>query len=469
MRRWLIGLVVVAAAAGWWSRPLWSGGAAEEQIETAPVVRGPLRMTVQTTGPLRPVTTIPVGSEVSGTVAWLGADYNDRVTKGQVLAKLKTELFESRLAQAQATYDNTASAMKKAETAISDLKEILPVYTALAKSAIESAESTFDIADYNFGRIDALYKQGNAPEAEWRDARSKRENARSALERAKLEHDRAKIEERTRVVQAEQDLNLARANVAQAKASLDLAQRDLQRCTIESPIDGIVLRRLVSVGEPVVSALTAQHLFIVTPDLARMQLHANVGESDIGLVAMGQKADFTVDACGERTFNGVVTLVRNDPTTLQGVVTYQVMIDVDNAEGLLKPEMTANVSIEVVRRERAVKIRNTALRYKPGIDVAALQELMGSLKWPAIESAGDDGDARNARNIPTTRTVLWRRNGGQWEPTPVVIGITDNRETEILAGAREGDVFISNFVSKGGVVGSVKQALQMANPGNRSL
>jgi len=465
---WMIGLLAIVAAGGWLTRAHWLSADTTVNIEVARVVRGPLRMTVQTTGPLRPVTSVPVGAEVSGTVAWLGADFNDAVKKDQPLAKLKPELFESRRAQAQATFDNASAGLKKAETGVSDLKEILPIMTALATAAVESAQATFDIADYNFGRVDGLYKKGDAPEAEWRKAHSDRENAVSALQRAKLDLDRARIDQRTRVVQAEQDVALARSNLDQTRASLELAQRDLERCTIVSPIDGIVLRRLVSVGEPVVSALTAQHLFIITPDLARMQLHANVSESDIGLVAAGQQAEFTVDACGERAFKGVVTLVRNDPTTLQGVVTYQVMIDVDNSLGLLKPEMTANVSIEVVKRDKAMKIRNSALRFRPGMDVTQLQETMNALRWPEVMPAAG-GETDSARSVPTTRTVLWRRNGSSWTAAPVVIGITDNRETEILAGAAEGDEFISNLVERGGVVGSVKQALQMANPGNRSL
>jgi HlyD family secretion protein len=259
---------------------------------------------------------------------------------------------------------------------------------------------------------------------------------------------------------------LARASLAQAKASLELAQRDLDRCTITAPIDGFVLRRLVSVGEPVVSALTAQHLFVITPDLSHMQLHANVGESDIGLVQKGQKAEFTVDACGERTFTGTVTLVRNDPVTLQGVVTYPVLIEVANVEGLLKPEMTASVSIEVVQRDDALKISNAALRFRPGGEAAVMQELTAGVSWPPVEDLRIGG-----AGVPVWagKTLLWTMQQGRPRPAPVWIGITDGRETEILSGAAAGERFITSLISRGGVVGSVKHALEMANPGNRSL
>lgn len=479
MKKWLIPAVLLIAAAAWFMRASWISAESRDIVVYSDVVRGPLRMTVQTTGPLRPVRTVPVGSEVSGTVAWLGADFNDQVKEGQEIARLKPELFESRVAQASASYDHAQAAMRKAELVVDDLVRLLPVQTSLAEATLAEAQSAFDVAEYNWNRVNDLYNKGNAPEAEWRTARSQYETSRSARERARLALDRARLDEKIQVEQARQDVALARANVSQAKASLDLARQDLERCTIRAPMDGLVLRRLVSVGEPVVSALTAQHLFIITPDLTRMQLHANVSETDIALVRQGQRAEFTVDACGERKFSGVVTLVKNDPTTIQGVVTFQVLIDVENRDEVLKPEMTANVSILVIKRENALKIDNTALRFQPPLSKDELARLTRDLEWPplpdreeqmaAAERDGDDEVTGGLRGIWASQRWLWTRENGEWKPVPIWIGLGDSNETEILAGVEAGRRVIQAYVPRSGLGYSVKQAIQLANPGNRSI
>lgn len=455
-------MLVVAAGAAWMTRAHWMGGAQGDEFAYASVGVGPLRMTVQTTGPLKPVRTVPVGSEVSGTVAMLGADFNDRVKKGQVLARLNTDLFDSRLAQARANCANAKAGAKKAELALAELKTRLPLQTRLAKANLDLSQAAMDIAEYNWNRVEDLYKKNNAPENEWRARKAEFETAKANLERARVGVDQAKLDETTRVDQADQDVKLAEAAGDQAKASLDLAQQDLDRCTIKSPIDGFVLKRMVNVGEPVISALTAQYVFIVTPDLGHMQLYANVGESDIALVKSNQPAEFTVDACGERRFGGTVTMVRNDPVTIQGVVTYQVLIDVENPDGVLKPEMTANVSIEVVKREGVTKIDNSALRFKPE-EIAKLQNTIDAIKWPELKVDGG--------RVPlwASKTLLWAEERGQWKPMPVWIGITDNRATEILMGASPGQKFVTSVTRRGGIGTSMKQAMEMANPGNRSL
>ncbi|MEE8171038.1 MAG: efflux RND transporter periplasmic adaptor subunit [Phycisphaerae bacterium] len=468
MRRLMIWGLVVMVGAAWFTRAHWAGAQQGDEIQFAEVVRGPLRMKVQTTGPLRPVKSVPVGSEISGTVAWMGVDFNDRVKKGQVLARLGTELFESRLAQAQASHDNAMAAQKKAEIIVANLRQTLPMLTELADWSVKNAEAAYEIAEFNWKRIDALYEAGDAPEAEWRDARAKYDTARAAERRAQINLRQAQLDETIQVQQVKQDVALAKAAADQAKASLELAQRDLDRCTIRAPIDGIILKRLVNEGEPVISALTAQHIFIIAPDLVNMQLYANVSESDIGLVDVGQEAEFTVDACGERRFSGKVTMVRNDPMIMQGVVTYQVLVDVDNSEELLKPEMTANVAIEVVHRESVAKVDNAALRFRPSMRVDDIQELTKALDWPALERSDDSG-AGGAAPTWASKALLWQRESGRWMPVPVWIGITDNHETEILAGAGEGDRFIVSFISRTGVVGSFKQAIELANPSNRSL
>lgn len=461
MKRILPAALIALAAVAWMTRSYWSGGSQSDEVRYASVTRGPLRMTVQTTGPLRPVKSVPVGSEVSGTVAMLGADFNDQVKKGQVLARLNTELFDSRAAQARANFENASAGVKRARLTHSELKRRLPLQTRLAQANVDLAIASMNNVEYNWKRVDDLYKQNNAPEAEWQARKAEFESAKANLERARIGLEQAKLDETTQLDLAQTGVDLALAAEAAAKASLDLAQQDLDRCSIKAPIDGFVLKRLVNVGEPVISALTAQHVFIVTPSLSHMQLYANVGESDIALVASGQPAEFTVDACGERKFLGTVSMVRNDPITIQGVVTYQVLIDVTNEDGVLKPEMTANVSIEVVKRDDVTKIESAALRFSPE-NRADYQGEIAALSWPAYDGGGK-------KALWASKTLLWKYDAGKLTPIPVWIGITDNQETEILAGAKSDDRFVTSLIRRGGLGTSMKQAIEMANPGNRSI
>lgn len=465
-KKFYIFLVLVIAAAGLYlTREHWLGQGDDDLIETVAIKTGPLRMIVQTTGPLKPIKTVPVGSEVSGTMEWLGADYNDRVKAGDVIARLRTELYQARVAAAQAAHENSLATHRKSELALVDLRSRLPMLTSLADSAHDRAKAALDMAEYNWKRVEALHAADNAPEAEFRNARSAYQDALASVEAAKLNQRQAKLDEQVRIDLATQDVALALAAVHQAKASLDLATQELDRCTIKAPIDGFILKRLVSVGEPVISALTAQYVFIITPDLGKMQLQANVSESDIALVRADQDATFTVDACGDRPFAGKVKLVRYDPVTIQGVVTYQVMIDVDNPDGVLRPDMTANVSIEVVKRDSAPKVENSALRFKPPLSESELAAAVGALEWP--RDAGGKSSASNA--VPTRPSVMWQRDAkGRWHAVPVLAGITDNRETEIISGAKVGDSFVTGVKRRSGAMG-IRDALRMANPGNRSI
>jgi HlyD family secretion protein len=429
MKRLPLIVLILAVAGGLVVGSRYFGRSGELVVTTTPVVRGPLRMTVETTGTVSPLVSVNVGCEVSGTIGELNADFNSEVTKGQVLARLRPELFEAELAQANA---NLLSAQAQRQAALVEVQR-----------ARRQAERLSRLRD----------ERGAAADEEVKTA----EEAVAAFE--------------ARLAGAE-------ASVKQAEAVRDLAQTKLDRAVIYAPIDGIVLDRLVDVGQTVAAAFATPVLFVLAPDLDHMQVHANVSESDIGNVRVHQSVEFTVDTYPDIRFKGIVSQVRNQPSTIQHVVSYTVVIDVDNRQLLLKPGMTANIVIEVALRENTLKITNAALRFRPPITPEQLSDLTESLQWPeavGVSSsavADSEGDLAQqpsgAAYTPRGRTVLWVYENDHWSPKPVILGITDHRETEILAGVSEGMPCVTNARQKSGG-GGLKEALKLASPENRSL
>ncbi|MFO0973932.1 MAG: efflux RND transporter periplasmic adaptor subunit [Phycisphaerae bacterium] len=425
---WLIVLAVVVAAGVWGYRTV-SGGA-RMSVKTVSMARGALRMTVETTGGVQPLITVNVGCEVSGTVGELMADFNSIVKKGQPLARLRPELFEADLKQSEAN-------------------------VLAAKAQVNAGDVEVSRARRQVKRLEDMAKRSAAAPEEVATAD---ENLRAAVAR----------------------LDGFKASLLQAEAARDLNRTKLDRSIIYAPMDGIILQRLVDVGQTVAVVMISPVLFVMAPDLDRTQVHANVSESDIGNVRIGQSAQFTVDAYPQREFSGTLTQVRNNPTTIQGVVTYTVVIDVDNRERLLKPGMTANVVIEVARRDQALKVANAALRFRPPLSAEALAELTGNLSWPkpsddppaASQAPGDDAPTGQAapasKTLPRVQGLVWQYTSGQWTPVPVLLGITDNRETEVLAGGSVGLNCVQSVQMSGGAAG-LKEALKLANPEGRSL
>jgi HlyD family secretion protein len=259
--------------------------------------------------------TVQVGAQVSGRVVELHADFNDKVKKGQLIAKLDDVVLKSQIDQAAANLALAAANVNKAEVALVD-------------------------ADRQYKRQKVLQDQSLV--------------AGATVESAQVAYDTAKAA-----------LAASRATQAQAAANLAQARLNLSYATIYSPVDGVVLSRAVDVGQTVAASLQAPTLFTIAEDLARMQIDTAVAEGDVGRLTEGMKATFTVDAFPGRQFHGVVRQVRNAPTTTQGVVTYDAVIDVDNSDHALRPGMTANVTFVLAQVADAVKIPNAALRFKP--------------------------------------------------------------------------------------------------------
>jgi len=357
--RWKLVLSLVGAgglaglALWWWLTP----GVSPLHYKTAVVDRGPIAATVTATGTVNPVVSVQVGSQVTGKIKALFADFNSVVTKGQVIAQIDPLPYQARVNQAKASLRNAQGALVKAQA-------------ALAQRKLE------------LDRMDQLRRQQFVAQADLDLARTNFRDAAAQVE-------------------------VAQAQVDQAQATLSNAELDLGYTTIYSPVDGIVVSRNVDVGQTVVSSFQPPTLFVIAQDLTRMEVHANVSESDIGGVAEGKEATFTVDAYPKEPFKGVITQVRNAPLSIQNVVTYDVVVGADNRDFRLKPGMTANVTIVTGRKDDALRVPNAALRFKP----------------PGLP-------------IDKKRTAVWRLGPDERpQAIPVTAGIADAQFTELVDGA----------------------------------
>src|SRR3989440_6926158 len=275
-----------------------SGGSG---YQTATVTKGAITQLVTATGTLNPVTNVQVGSQVSGNIQKLFADFNSEVKAGQTVAQIDPMLFQAVVTQAEGD--------------------------------LSSANAALELAKVNAARTQRLFVEKNSSQQD--------------------------------VDQANATLHQAEANVKIKQGALDKAKADLDHCTITSPIDGVVISRSVDVGQTVAASLQAPVIFQIANDLTKMQIDANVAEADVGVVKIDQNVDFTVDAFPTRTFHGKVVQVRNAPITVQNVVTYDTVIGVNNSDLKLKPGMTANVSIIIAHKDDVLQLKNAALRYRP--------------------------------------------------------------------------------------------------------
>ncbi|HTC95066.1 MAG TPA: efflux RND transporter periplasmic adaptor subunit [Terriglobales bacterium] len=349
-KRWLIliavVLVVVILAAFVFNR------GDSVQYFTAPVERGDVRQVVEATGTINAVTSVQVGSQVSGTIASLFADFNSRVKKGQVIAKLDPSIYEGTLLQAEADLQN-------------------------ARASVASAKAN------------AVKAHATAQQAQTQYERSKQLAAQGVISEQQLEVDQASAETAVAAEQAaDADINQAQAQVAQKQAAVKVAQTNVKYTIITSPIDGTVVSRNVDVGQTVAASLQAPTLFVIAQDLTKMQVYAKTDESDVGQIRAGQRVTFKVDAFPQDQFDGQVSAVRMDATTVQNVVTYDTIVDFDNPELKLFPGMTAYVTIPVASAHGVLKIANSALRYKPDLAANEIQKLYAQYGIQSGAAAG---------------------------------------------------------------------------------
>ena len=312
-------LAAIAAGVGIYYRYRKAGP--EPTVTTAAVSKGDIVETVGATGTLQAVTTVQVGTQVSGTIQELRADFNSLVRKGQVIARLDPSLFQTQIEQARANLIR-------------------------AQAELERLKVTLDDARTKLTRAQELWAKKLIPQNE--------------LETADVN-----------VRSTEAQIRSAQAQVTQAEAALNQNQVNLQHTVIEAPIDGLVISRNVDVGQTVAASMQAPTLFVLAADLTKMQVVANLDESDVGRIRPGQRVSFRVDAYPAEDFAGAVTQVRLQPIVQQNVVTYATVIDVPNPDLKLKPGMTANVNVEIARRSNVIRVPNQALRFRPTSEIYA--------------------------------------------------------------------------------------------------
>jgi len=381
---WL-GLLVALAAAGlgYWRYRI-GHGTPEVQYKTAPVDRRHIVGRVTASGTLSALVTVLVGTQVSGRIQKLNADFNSNVKKGQLVAKIDPQLFEASVQQAQANYQAARAG----------------VATALA-SALN--------ADKQHARTKALHDQNLAAQSDLDTA-----EANVAISRAAID--------------------AARATLAQSLASLHQTEVNLSYTNIVSPIDGVVISRSVDVGQTVAASLSAPTLFTIAQDLTKMQVDTNVAEGDVGRLEVGMKSYFTVDSFPGQRFLGKIRQIRNSATTVQNVVTYDAVIDVDNTDLRLRPGMTANVSVVYAERQSALAVPNAALRFRAPFSATAPPSASESRRSRSRESSGSQVDVQEKRSV-------WVVRGSVAQLVPLRTGLTDGTVTEVLEGdLNEGDL-----------------------------
>lgn len=362
-------VLLVVAAAVWWFMP--AKAPAEGRYATAALEHGAITQSVAANGTLNPVVLVSVGSQVSGIVQKLYADFNGKVKAGQVLLELDPTLTRAQLQQSEAN--------------------------------LSSAQASMDLAQANEERARGLFAQEYV--------------TRQDLDVA---------------VQA---LKAAKAQFAVAQAQVVRDRRNMDNTVIRSPVSGVVVSREVDVGQTVAASLQSPVLFKIAQDLSHMQIDTSYAEADIGNIRVGQQATFRVDAYPNRTFRGEVYQVRLNPTTQQNVVTYDVVVSVDNLDQALMPGMTAYVNIVVAQRKDVLLVPNTALRFRPGD---------ASVRTDKARTGGDKakGEGRGKGDAIPMGTVYVLENG-QPKAVRISVGITDNRMTEVLGGEiKDGDAVI---------------------------
>jgi HlyD family secretion protein len=373
-------------------------GAGTAQYLTASVEQGDIQDVVEETGTVNAVRTVQVGAQVSGTIARLYVDFNSRVHRGDLIASIDPALFQGALDQAVASLHSTQAQLEKDQANLVDARlnyqrdSTLASQNAIAAMTVDNAKSLYDQA------------------------------------RAQIAVDSAAVRQ-------------IEAAVAVAKANLDYT-------TIRSPVDGIVVARSVDVGQTVASSFQAPTIFTIAQDPSKMQVYANTDESDVGRIKVGRRVTFKVDAFPNQAFDGTVSQIRMNATTVQNVVTYNTVIDFANPDMKLLPGMTAYVTIPVARVTNVMKVPNSALRFRPPLSPDQTSAQFAKYGIDAGQAAQDEtGAGQGRRNPAGGAAIVWKReNSHELRPVKVVTGITDHAYTQV-APVRNGQLQPGDIVA----------------------
>ncbi|HEX6285120.1 MAG TPA: efflux RND transporter periplasmic adaptor subunit [Pyrinomonadaceae bacterium] len=479
----------------------WGGDSASAQYLTARVDRGNLRNTVTATGALQAVTTVQVGSQASGTIAALYADFNSVVKKGQVIAQLDPAQAKAQVAQARANLEQARASLAQARAAVTnsragisdaqarslaarstvqnnqagvsaaeanvavlkaqqdDAMSLLKQQESLLKAGV-IAQRDYDVAMTGYKTAEARYNQAVAQLNQSKLSEQSAASAGIAQSQAAVEQSQAQLQ------QAQAQVQQNAAQVQQAEAALSLAEVNLSHTTITSPIDGVVVSRDVNVGQTVAASLSAPTLFTIANDLTQMQVIANIDQADIGLVEQAKSVKFSVDAFPGKEFDGKIQEMRLNPVNVQNVVTYNVVINVENPEQTLKPGMTANLTITIDERNNVLKVPNSALRFRPqntdrqrpgaGNNAGGQGQDQGQGRRRRQQQgdnvAGNGGGDNNSNFAPAsapvlpgqTRVVWVMGQDGKPQPRRIKVGLSDGAATEVVEGnLNEGEMVIT--------------------------
>ena len=483
---------------------------------TAKVERGNLRNTVTATGTLQAVTTVQVGSQASGTLSALYVDFNSLVKKGQVIAQLDPSVSKAQVDQARANLQQAQASVVQARASVGQSRAGVSDAQAkalAAKSTVQNSQAGVSGAQANLAVLKAqqddalsllkqqesLLKAGVIAQRDYDIAQTAYKTAEARYNQAASQVSQAVLSEQSasssgiaqsqaqvqqtqaQVQQSQAQVQQAQAQVQQAEAALRLAEVNLAHTTITSPIDGIVVSRDVNVGQTVAASLSAPTLFTIAKDLTQMQVIANIDQADIGLVENAKSVKFTVDAFPGKDYDGKIEQMRLNPQNVQNVVTYNVVIDVNNPEQKLKPGMTANLTITIDERNNVLKIPNAALRFRPqdatGQGTGANQATAGNASGQSrgqggrqqsananananataspnasAQKDGPQGNAAGSTFAPSsapvlagqTRLVWVLGQDGKAQSRRVKVGLTDGASTEIAEGSlQEGELVIT--------------------------
>jgi HlyD family secretion protein len=471
----------------------WGGESNTPQYMTARIEKGNLRNTVTATGALQAVTTVQVGSQASGTIAALYADFNSVVKKGQVVAQLDPSVAKAQVEQARANLEQARASLAQARAAVVNARAGITDAQArnlAAKSTVQNNQAGVSGAEANVAVLKAqqddamsllkqqesLLKAGVISQREYEVAQTAYKTAEARYNQAVAQLNQAKLSEQSsasagiaqsqaaveqsqaQVQQAQAQVQQTTAQVQQAQAALSLAEVNLSHTTITSPIDGVVVSRDVNVGQTVAASLSAPTLFTIANDLTQMQVIANIDQADIGLVEQAKSVKFSVDAFPGKEFDGKIAEMRLNPVNVQNVVTYNVVINVDNPEQKLKPGMTANLTITIDERNNVLKVPNSALRFTPqdanGQRTGAGDgqgQGQGRRRRQQADGAqqGSGGENRfapaSAPVLPGQIRRVWvMGQDGKPERRRITVGLSDGSATEVVDGdLKEGEMVIT--------------------------
>lgn len=386
-RRLIAGLAIAAAVAVSLVILKSMRGSDEVQYKTQEATRGDLTIIVTATGTLEPTNDVEVGSELSGIVKTVEVDFNDKVKVGQVLARLDTTKLEAEVTQSRAALESAKANVLQAQATVKE-----------TQSKLEQLKKVWELS-------------GNKVPSQ------------SDLDAAEASFERAKADEAS-----------ANAAVSQAQAILAANETDLSKSVIRSPINGIVLTRDVEPGQTVAASFTAPVMFTLAEDLTKMELHVNVDEADIGKIAEGQSAEFSVAAYSNRTFKAVITQARYGSSTTSGVVTYETVLKVDNSDLSLRPGMTATADITVKKVENAILIPSAALRFSPPVQQTEKKESSTSLVNSLLPHPPSESEEAQVRTSQAAQQNVWTLKDGKLTSILITIGATDGSSTVIVAG-----------------------------------